>query len=85
MPGPIGKGNRASTMATMSTAASAEGLQLRAIDLVALQNVRKKDGLVAVYDVLRLVTLQEPNCCRVLWARLLENHPELATICSQLN
>ena len=54
---------------------------MRAIDLVALQNVRKKDGLVAVYDVLRLVTAQEPNCCRVMWARL--NHPELATICSQ--
>ena len=68
-------------MATMSTAASAEGLQLRAIDLVALQDVRKKDGHVAVYDVLHLVTGQEPNACRKMWPRLLETHPDVAAIC----
>ena len=81
MPGPIGKGNRASTMATMSTADLA---LLWTIDPAELQGVRKKDGHVAVYDVLQLVTVQEPNACRRMWQRLLETHPELAAICRQL-
>ena len=68
----------------MSTAASAEGLQLRAIDLVALQNVRKKDGLVAVYDAMRLVTGQDLVACSMMWARLTATHPDLLAICEQV-
>ena len=68
----------------MSTAAGAEGLQLRAIDLVALQNVRKKDGLVAVYDVMCLVTGQDLACCSKMWDRLTTSHPELLAVCQQV-
>jgi hypothetical protein len=67
----------------MRPAASAafEGLQLRAIDPILLQDVRKKDGFVSIYDLLRLVTGQAANACRVVYQRLLETHPELATYC----
>ena len=75
---PIGK--------PMATASGAENLavMLRPIDPVALQGVRKKDGLVSVYDVLQLLTGHELTVCRKTWQRLLETHPELAAICRQL-
>ena len=52
-----------------------------AIDPVALQGVRTKDGLVAVYDVLHLVTGQGLKACRNIWQRLLQAHPELIGLC----
>jgi hypothetical protein len=67
----------------MSAEATAELEMAWAIDPEQLHAVRKKDGLVAVFDVLQLITGCARNNARVLWLRLLEAHPELATICSQ--
>jgi hypothetical protein len=61
--------------------AATVGLELRAIDPVALQGVRTKDGRVSIYDTLQLVTGQELKECRKIWARLLQVHPELEAIC----
>ena len=69
--------------ATMSAEAASELAVLWAVDPAQLQAVRKKDGLVAVLDVLQLITGHSRNNARVLWLRLLGTHPELATICSQ--
>ena len=72
-------------MATASSAKTADlVVVLRAIDPAALQGVRKKDGQVAVVDVLRLVTGQSQDACRKVWHRLLETHPELKAICLEL-
>ena len=71
-------------MATASATGSVDLEMLWATNPVALRGVRKKDDLVAVYDVLRLVTQQELDACRKIWRRLLETHPELAAICGQL-
>ena len=85
--GVAGARREMATVQGMVTASDAGGVDLEmlwAIDPVALRGVRRKDSLVAVYDVLQLVTLQELKACRMIWARLLEAHPELATICGQL-
>ena len=85
--GVAGARREMATAQGMVIARDAGGVDLEmlwAIDPVALRGVRRKDGLVAVYDVLQLVTLQELKACRMIWARLLEAHPELATICGQL-
>ena len=57
------------------------GMQLRAIDPVALQGVRKKDGYIDVFGMLQLLTRQGRDACRHTWRRLLETHPELGPIC----
>ena len=47
----------------------------------ALQGIRKGNGLVAVYDVMRWITGQDLPACRGCWCRLLENYPDRAAIC----
>jgi hypothetical protein len=36
---------------------------------------------VSVYDVIGVITGQSSNACRVIYSRLVSNHPEVATIC----
>jgi len=55
--------------------------ELRTITQGKLQHIRKADGLVSVYDVIRAVTGQSPVNCRKIWETLIGIHPELVTIC----
>ena len=50
----------------------------------ALQGIRKGNGLVSVYDVMRWVTGQPLNFCRATWQRILEFHPNMAGFCSSI-
>ena len=36
---------------------------------------------VCVYDVIGVITGQSSNACRVIYSRLVTNHPEVVTIC----
>jgi hypothetical protein len=65
----------------MSVEAASELALLWGVDPAQVRQVRKKDGFVAVYDVLQWITQQEANACRRTWQRVLEAHPDLAAIC----
>ena len=54
---------------------------LRDITQAELNRVRKVDGQVSVFDVIRAVTGQQTNACRTIWQRLTEAHSEVATYC----
>ena len=84
LPVPIGKMTTALPPATASSPGGVDLEMLWAIDPATLAGVRKKDGKVAIYDVLRTVTLQAPDACRKIWRRLLETHPELVGICQEM-
>ena len=68
-------------LATGMQATSAEIATLRNITEAELHRIRKADGQVSVFDVIRAVTGQAPKPCRMIWYRLAEMHPELTTIC----
>ena len=69
----------------MATEQSTELCWLRTYEKLqgprALQGIRKGNGLVAVYDVMRWITGQDLPACRRCWCRLLENYPNMAAIC----
>ena len=60
-------------------ATTAELAEFRVITEPGLHRVRKADGKVSVYDVIRAVTGKSAVACRVTWHRLTETHPELVT------
>ncbi len=68
-------------IATGMQALTAEIATLRDITEAELRRIRKADGQVSVFDVIRAVTGQAPAACRKLWCRLTEAHPELAAFC----
>ena len=68
-------------IATGMQATTAEIATLRDITEAELCRIRKCDGQVSVFDVIRAVTGQAPKPCRMIWYRLAEMHPELTTIC----
>jgi hypothetical protein len=54
---------------------------LRDITEGELHRVRKANGLVSIYDVIRAVTGHEATTIRKTWQRLIDFQPELQTIC----
>ena len=55
---------------------------LRDITEGELHRIRKANGLVSIYDVIRAVTGHELITIRKTWQRLTEFYPELQTICT---
>ena len=54
---------------------------LRDITEGELKRIRKAEGLVSVYDVIRAVTGHQQVVVRNTWKRLTETHPELVSNC----
>ena len=57
---------------------------LELTDNAVRQRVRKTaedPPRVSVYDVIGVITGQSSNACRVIYSRLVSNHPEVVTIC----
>ena len=53
-------------------------------DSLALRRIRADNGFLSVYDVIRWITDQDLNACRMIWRRLLEIHPNMATLCTSI-
>ena len=53
-------------------------------DPSALRRIRVKDGWLSIYDVVGWITGQSIRDCRRLWARILEEHPTLTSVCSSV-
>jgi hypothetical protein len=51
------------------------------VDPTRLEGVRKKNGYLALYDVMRMLTGQRLDACRKTWRRMTEVHPDLGAIC----
>ena len=53
-------------------------------DSLELRRIRADNGFLSVYDVIRWITGQDLNACRMIWRRLLELHPNMATLCTSI-